>query len=65
MRKPLSKPFKDERPRFDVVFIANRKAVFWNRKIILSYVVAQKNPLPPIITISKKGFLHFPGNSRN
>ncbi|KQX45920.1 hypothetical protein ASD40_18985 [Paenibacillus sp. Root444D2] len=63
MRKPLSKPFKDERPRLDVVFIANRKAVFWNRKR-LSYVVAQKNPLPPI-TISKKGFLHFPGNSRN
>jgi hypothetical protein len=28
MRKPLSRPFKDERPRLEVGFIANKKAVF-------------------------------------
>jgi hypothetical protein len=39
MRKPLSRPFKDERPRLEVGFIANKKAVFVIRKLILSYVV--------------------------
>ncbi len=39
MRKPLSRSFKDERPRLEVGFIANKKAVFGNRKLILSYVV--------------------------
>jgi len=34
MRKPLSRPFKDERP--------NKKAVFGNRKLILSYVVKKE-----------------------
>lgn len=33
----------DERPRLMVDFIANRKAVLGNRKLILSYVVNQ-NP---------------------
>jgi hypothetical protein len=28
MKKPLSMPFKDERPRLNVGFIANWKAVF-------------------------------------
>ncbi len=29
----------DDRPRLKVVFIANKKAVFVNRKLNLSYVV--------------------------
>jgi hypothetical protein len=37
MRKPLSKPFNDERPRKEVGFIADKKVVFKNRKLILPY----------------------------
>ncbi|MDF2644996.1 MAG: hypothetical protein K0Q73_801 [Paenibacillus sp.] len=57
MRKPLSRLFKDERPQRPRLtrrdfglrpkipilgFIANKKAVFGNRKLILSYVVKKE-----------------------
>jgi hypothetical protein len=32
MRKPLSRPFEDERPRLEVGLIANKKDVFVYRK---------------------------------
>lgn len=41
MRKLLSRHLEDERPRLDVNFIANNKAVFEHRKRILSYVVSK------------------------
>lgn len=40
----------NERPRLKVGFIAHRKAVFGNRKLILSYVVNQ-NPQNLHLTI--------------
>ncbi|OPA74084.1 hypothetical protein BVG16_25375 [Paenibacillus selenitireducens] len=47
MRKPLSRPFKDERPRLGIGLIANKKVVFERRKLILSYV-SQKKSNPTI-----------------
>ena len=41
MRKPISRPFEDERPRLDVGFIANQKVVFACQKLILSDVVKE------------------------
>ncbi|MDQ0921308.1 MFS transporter [Paenibacillus sp. V4I5] len=48
VRKPLSRPSKDERPRLEVDFIANKKAVFGNRKLI-SYVDEKSAQRPKLM----------------
>jgi hypothetical protein len=54
MRKPLSKPFTDERPRLDVSFIANNKVILENREFILSYV-EKKYPLAYTVEMGNFG----------
>ncbi|MNV84811.1 hypothetical protein D3C71_1787100 [compost metagenome] len=58
VRKPLSKPLEDERPRLDVGFIANKKAIFGNRKLILSYVV-KKSPVPELLLLRDSAFFVY------
>jgi hypothetical protein len=54
MRKPLSQPFEDERPRLEVGFIANKKSSFRKRKLNLSYV--EKRTIPPVNTEPEGSF---------
>jgi hypothetical protein len=52
MRKPLSKPFEDERPRLNVGFIANKKVKFLVRKTY-TFLCGKKDYRP----IGEKGRL--------
>jgi hypothetical protein len=54
MRKPLSQPLEDERPRLEVGFIANKKSSFRKRKLNLSNV--EKKNDPPVKTEPEGSF---------
>jgi hypothetical protein len=62
MRKPLSRPFGEGRPRLDVAFIANMNLFFrLARKLINFYVVKKPHfqPLGPGLEVRLKIFIRL------